>query len=128
MNSPSNTGTGATTFVYSIDVNADPDIGFPVAIGSVAIMEPPRESDVSEGHRYWVLVLLVIPVLTVFGNVLVVLSVFKEKSLQSVTNYFIVSLAIADIAVAILVMPFAVYVEVSVDFLYFIVELATIRN
>ena len=70
--------------------------------------------DTGGGHRYWALVLLVIPALTVFGNVLVVLSVVKEKSLRSITNYFIVSLAIADIMVAILVMPLAVYVEVRI--------------
>lgn len=62
--------------------------------------------------NYWALILLVFPLLTVFGNVLVAMSVYRERSLQSVTNYFIVSLAIADIMVAILVMPLAVYVEV----------------
>lgn len=64
-------------------------------------------------HNYWTLVLLIFPIFTVFGNVLVVLSVYREKTLQTVTNYFIVSLAIADIMVAILVMPLAVYVEVN---------------
>lgn len=62
--------------------------------------------------NYWSLILLVFPLLTVFGNVLVVLGVFREKSLRTVTNYFIVSLAVADIMVAILVMPLAVYVQV----------------
>jgi len=42
-----------------------------------------------------------------------VLGVYRERSLRSATNYFIVSLAIADIMVAILVMPLAVYVEVK---------------
>lgn len=63
-------------------------------------------------QNYWMLFLLVFPLLTVFGNVLVVLSVYRERSLRTVTNYFIVSLAIADIMVAILVMPISVYVEV----------------
>jgi len=58
------------------------------------------------------LLLLLFPLLTVFGNVLVCLSVKRERSLQTVTNYYIVSLAIADIMVAVLVMPLAVYVEV----------------
>jgi len=62
--------------------------------------------------NWWAMILIVFPVLTVFGNVLVVLSVYREKTLQSVTNYFIVSLAVADIMVAVLVMPLAVYVEV----------------
>lgn len=63
-------------------------------------------------HRPLALLLLVFPLLTVFGNVLVCLSVLKEQNLRTLTNYFIVSLAIADIMVAILVMPFGVYVEV----------------
>jgi 7 transmembrane receptor (rhodopsin family) len=65
--------------------------------------------------RYWTLVLVIIPALTLFGNSLVCLSVWREASLRSATNYFIVSLAVADIMVAVLVMPLAVYVEVSND-------------
>jgi len=65
-------------------------------------------------HRPLTLLLLVFPLLTVFGNVLVVMSVIREQSLRTLTNYFIVSLAIADIMVAILVMPFGVYVEVRI--------------
>ena len=68
--------------------------------------------------RLWALFLLIFPLFTVFGNSLVVLSVYKEKSLRTVTNYFIVSLAIADIMVAVLVMPLAVYVEVSEQLIY----------
>ena len=64
--------------------------------------------------RYWALVLLLFPVVTLFGNVLVCISVLVERSLHTVTNYFIVSLAVADIMVALLVMPLAVYVEVSI--------------
>ena len=62
--------------------------------------------------RYWLLTLLLLPVVTLFGNALVCLSVATERGLHTATNYFIVSLAIADIMVAILVMPLAVYVEV----------------
>nr|AWJ68174.1 putative dopamine receptor 5 [Hirudo verbana] len=63
--------------------------------------------------KYGALFLLLFPLLTVFGNCLVCLSIFREKSLHTVTNYFIFSLAVADIMVAILVMPGAVYVEVN---------------
>ncbi|KAG8177983.1 hypothetical protein JTE90_019994 [Oedothorax gibbosus] len=42
---------------------------------------------------------------TIIGNVLVILSVFTYRPLQNVQNMFIVSLAVADITVAVLVMP-----------------------
>lgn len=72
------------------------------------------EEEDGEAARVWVLLLLLIfPVFTFFGNVLVVLSVYRERSLRTVTNYFIVSLAVADIMVGVLVMPLAILQEVS---------------
>ncbi|PRD33896.1 UNVERIFIED_CONTAM: Dop2R [Trichonephila clavipes] len=59
---------------------------------------------------FWALLLIPLPLVAVIGNILVILSVYKERSLQTVTNYFIVSLAFADLLVAAVVMPFAVYV------------------
>ncbi|XP_055547870.1 dopamine D2-like receptor isoform X3 [Wyeomyia smithii] len=68
----------------------------------------------SEAHyNYWGLILVLFPILTLFGNVLVILAVCRERTLQTVTNYFIVSLALADLLVAVVVMPFAVYVLVN---------------
>ncbi|XP_067635122.1 uncharacterized protein [Eurosta solidaginis] len=66
--------------------------------------------EVDSSLNYWALPLMVFPLLTLFGNILVILAVFRERTLQTVTNYFIVSLAIADLLVALVVMPFAVYV------------------
>lgn len=50
-------------------------------------------------------VLTLIILLTIVGNILVILSVFTYKPLRIVQNFFIVSLAVADLTVAILVMP-----------------------
>uniref|UniRef100_A0A1B0GMY1 G-protein coupled receptors family 1 profile domain-containing protein n=1 Tax=Phlebotomus papatasi TaxID=29031 RepID=A0A1B0GMY1_PHLPP len=61
-------------------------------------------------YNYWALLLILFPFFTLFGNVLVILSVCRERTLQTVTNYFIVSLAIADLLVAVVVMPFGVYI------------------
>ncbi|KAK6645315.1 hypothetical protein RUM43_001591 [Polyplax serrata] len=71
-----------------------------------------EQSSPMEGN-YWALILIIFPFLTLFGNVLVILAVVRERTLQTATNYFIVSLALADLLVAVLVMPFAVYVLVS---------------
>ncbi|KAJ8919593.1 hypothetical protein NQ315_002215 [Exocentrus adspersus] len=67
-------------------------------------------------HNYWALILVLFPIFTLFGNVLVILSVYRERTLQTATNYFIVSLALADLLVAVVVMPFAVYVLKSKEF------------
>lgn len=50
-------------------------------------------------------VLTLIILLTIVGNILVILSVFTYKPLRIVQNFFIVSLAVADLTVALLVLP-----------------------
>ena len=70
-----------------------------------------------EGRNYWALLLVTLSVCMVSGNVLVIMSVVKERALQNMTNYFIVSLASADLLVAGLVMPFTIYALVSCKFL-----------
>ncbi|ROT69396.1 tyramine/octopamine receptor [Penaeus vannamei] len=50
----------------------------------------------------------VIIVFTIVGNVLVILSVFTYRPLRIVQNFFIVSLAVADLTVAVFVLPFNV--------------------
>ncbi|XP_049507987.1 LOW QUALITY PROTEIN: D(4) dopamine receptor [Panthera uncia] len=47
------------------------------------------------------------------GNALVCVSVAAERALQTPTNYFIVSLAAADLLLALLVLPLFVYSEVQ---------------
>lgn len=51
------------------------------------------------------LLILVVIAITVTGNILVILAVSLEKKLQNATNYFLMSLAVADMLLGILVMP-----------------------
>ena len=44
-----------------------------------------------------------------FGNLLVICAFFRTRRLQTVTNYFIASLAFADALVAIFVLPLGIY-------------------
>lgn len=65
------------------------------------------------GHNIAALVLgIVLILLIVGGNGLVCLSVCTERALKTTTNYFIVSLAVADLLLALLVLPLYVYSEV----------------
>ena len=50
--------------------------------------------------------------MTIVGNILVILSVFSYKPLHCVQNFFIVSLAVADILVAVTVMPFHILLSI----------------
>ncbi|XP_071515225.1 probable G-protein coupled receptor No18 [Panulirus ornatus] len=52
--------------------------------------------------------LSIIIIFTIVGNVLVILSVFTYRPLRIVQNFFIVSLAVADLTVAVFVLPFNV--------------------
>uniref|UniRef100_A0A672GVX8 5-hydroxytryptamine (serotonin) receptor 2C, G protein-coupled-like 1 n=1 Tax=Salarias fasciatus TaxID=181472 RepID=A0A672GVX8_SALFA len=67
---------------------------------------PPWTSGVGWPGRNWpALLILVIIALTIGGNILVILAVSLEKKLQNATNFFLRSLAVADMLVGILVMP-----------------------
>ena len=47
----------------------------------------------------------------VIGNVLVIIAVFNEISLNSEQNWFVASLAVADLTIGVLVMPFSLAQE-----------------
>ncbi|XP_008117091.1 D(2) dopamine receptor isoform X1 [Anolis carolinensis] len=63
-------------------------------------------------YNYYAMLLTLLIFVIVFGNVLVCMAVCREKALQTTTNYLIVSLAVADLLVATLVIPWVVYLEV----------------
>ncbi|CAL1261744.1 unnamed protein product [Larinioides sclopetarius] len=50
---------------------------------------------------------------TVIGNVFVIAAIFLERNLQTVGNYLVLSLAVADLMVACLVMPMGALYEVN---------------
>ena len=58
------------------------------------------------------LLLSTIVILCIFGNILVILSVFTFRPLRTVQNFFIVSLAFSDVLVAIIVMPFHIVTHI----------------
>lgn len=57
--------------------------------------------------------LAVITAVTVMGNTLVVIAVCVVKKLRQPSNYLLVSLAVADLSVAIVVMPFVIVTDLT---------------
>lgn len=64
------------------------------------------------GNLISLAVLAFINVLVIVGNCLVIAAVFCSHKLRSVTNFFIVSLAVADLLVGLAVLPFSATWEV----------------
>lgn len=57
-------------------------------------------------------VLALINVMVIVGNCLVIAAVYCSSKLRSVTNLFIVSLAVADLLVGVAVLPFSATWEI----------------
>lgn len=109
-------------YFSKIDISNDSDSNYRQLLNCSYLLNSTNDSCTDNNilqatyHNYWALILVLFPIFTLFGNVLVILSVYRERTLQTATNYFIVSLALADLLVAVVVMPFAVYVLVSIYF------------
>ncbi|XP_054857573.1 adenosine receptor A2b [Eublepharis macularius] len=63
--------------------------------------------------KLYIAVELGIAVLSITGNILVCWAVAINSTLKNATNYFLVSLAVADIAVGLLAIPFAITISVG---------------
>ncbi|XP_063811936.1 adenosine receptor A2b [Pseudophryne corroboree] len=61
----------------------------------------------------YIAVEVIIAVLSIVGNVLVCWAVAINSTLKNATNYFLVSLAVADIAVGLLAIPFAITISIG---------------
>ncbi|XP_048861248.1 5-hydroxytryptamine receptor 7 [Brienomyrus brachyistius] len=57
--------------------------------------------------------LAIITAITVMGNTLVVIAVSVVKKLRQPSNYLLVSLAVADLSVALVVMPFVIVTDLT---------------
>ena len=72
----------------------------------------PSSDDAMDRELRWgAVTLTLVIVASILGNVLVCLAVCWERRLQNMTNFFLMSLAVADLLVSVLVMPFAMVVE-----------------
>lgn len=104
---------------FSIFVTPDPSYT-PVSYPTPS-SPPPTASNCTSSpsassppYNFYAVLLVLLIFCVVFGNVLVCVAVSRERALQTTTNYLIVSLAVSDLLLATLVMPWGVYLEVCV--------------
>ena len=68
--------------------------------------------------KYWMqntcIILVKLNLFPVLGNIFVIAAIILERNLQSVANYLILSLAVADLLVAVLVMPLGAVYQVRI--------------
>ena len=64
-----------------------------------------RNVSPTSSNNWQVFFLLIIEAAGILGNLLVCVSVAVERRLRTITNYILVSLAIADLFVSLIVMP-----------------------
>lgn len=82
-------------------------------------------SSISDNNKYTqiqtvllAIVFLVIILGTIVGNILVCVAVCLVRKLRRPCNYLIVSLAVSDLCVAILVMPIAVFDQIKTEWIF----------
>ncbi|KAL8561344.1 hypothetical protein ACOMHN_040422 [Nucella lapillus] len=68
--------------------------------------------------NWGILLLAPLVVFGIAGNTLVILAISLERRLQNVTNYFLLSLAVTDLLVSLIVMPFSIINELTGRWLF----------
>ncbi|KAM9728732.1 LOW QUALITY PROTEIN: adenosine receptor A2b [Menidia menidia] len=74
---------------------------------------PPKRT-FAEMNPFYIVIEVAIAVLSISGNVLVCWAVAINTTLKNATNYFLVSLAVADILVGCLAIPFAITISIGI--------------
>ena len=105
------------TVIYSVPENRNLSLTFTQIILNITGSSTTPTPDLASPYTPWeqVLISVALGILilgTIIGNSIVCLAVVIVKSLQTPYNIMIVSLALSDLLVAILVMPFAAMYEV----------------
>ncbi|XP_029375126.1 cholecystokinin receptor-like [Echeneis naucrates] len=96
----------------SMDVN-----GFNISCNNRT--QPPRPgSTTREMDSFRILLYSLIFLLSVFGNLLIIVVLLLNKRMRTVTNSFLLSLAVSDLMMAIFCMPFTLIPNILKDFIF----------
>ncbi len=95
-----------TIFVFLIFKKTIKNLNFPYNVINVAYKKyRPNQKYIAHFIPY-VIFLIVMALMGTFGNILIMLSVAMNKKLQLISNVFVVNLAIADLSISAVIIPF----------------------
>lgn len=101
----------STTVVAAVTEDRNSEVEDASVVSSVQVWGSTNNTTSTVGggdDNWWALLALALVFGTAAGNILVCLAISWERRLQNVTNYFLMSLAITDLMVAVLVMPLGI--------------------
>lgn len=90
------------------DINATQ---FTTVIGGITPSPPTCPQGVRELNIPYTVLESLVAIVAVIGNALVILVFCREKRLRRRTNFYIISLALADFLIGLLGIPFAILVS-----------------
>ncbi|XP_071757302.1 cholecystokinin receptor-like [Centroberyx gerrardi] len=79
---------------------------------------PPRPARAKEMDSLRILLYSLIFLLSVFGNLLIIVVLVLNKRMRTVTNSFLLSLAVSDLMMAVFCMPFTLIPNILEDFIF----------
>lgn len=82
-------------------------------MNSLHVLSP--RTHFAEMSPFYIVIEVAIAVLSISGNILVCWAVAINTTLKNATNYFLVSLAVADILVGCLAIPFAITISLGIE-------------
>ncbi|XP_037644821.1 cholecystokinin receptor [Sebastes umbrosus] len=82
------------------------------------LLIPQRVGHKDEDHTLLILLYSLIFFLSVFGNLLIIVVLTVNKRMRTVTNAFLLSLAVSDLMMAIFCMPFTLIPNILKDFIF----------
>lgn len=111
-----NSATSSTIFT----INSNGIVGNSASVIENSVNFTENQQEFATEFQTWQLIFVIkstlmgfIILAALFGNLLVIVSVMRHRKLRVITNYFVVSLALADMLVAIWAMCFNASVELT---------------
>lgn len=85
---------------------------------NASVLKPPLIRHKGDNHTLRILLYSIIFFLSVFGNLLIIVVLTVNKRMRTVTNTFLLSLAVSDLMMAVVCIPFTLIPSILKDFIF----------